>query len=75
MEVKILGMGCARCNNLERMVRDVLAECGIDVTVSNVSRPQEIFAYPVMAVPALVITTKSRPLAASQIKKRLLTGL
>ena len=55
MEVKILGMGCARCNNLERMVRDVLAECGIDVTVSKVSRPQEILAYPVLAVPALVI--------------------
>ncbi|MEI7827975.1 MAG: thioredoxin family protein [Euryarchaeota archaeon] len=55
MEVKILGLGCAKCNNLEKMVRDVVAEQDIDATVNKVTRQQEILAYPILAVPALVI--------------------
>jgi Thioredoxin domain len=55
VEVKILGMGCARCNSLEKMVRDVVAEQDIDATVDKVTQQRDILAYPVLAVPALVI--------------------
>ena len=53
-------MGCARCNRLEKIVRDVVAEHGIDVTVNKVKRQREILAYPVMAVPALVMNEEAK---------------
>ncbi len=55
MEVKILGIGCARCNSLEKLVRDVVAEQGIDATVTKVTQLGDILSYPIMGLPSLVI--------------------
>lgn len=55
MEIKILGMGCAKCANLADLVREVVAEMGIDAQVDKVEEIQEIMSYGVMATPAMVI--------------------
>jgi len=61
MEVKVLGMGCARCRDLEQRARKALAEMGLATEVEKVDDIQIIMTYRVMATPALVIngTVKS----------------
>lgn len=55
MEVKILGTGCSKCKNLEKMTKDVISQNGINATVSKVENIMEIMKYGVMSTPALVV--------------------
>lgn len=55
MQIKILGTGCAKCQRLEQLTREVVAELGVEATFDHVRDMQEIMAYPVMTTPALVI--------------------
>jgi len=55
MHIKILGSGCARCNRLERLTREAVAELGIDAEFEHVRDMDAIMAYPVMTTPALVV--------------------
>lgn len=58
MEIKILGTGCPKCKALERITRDVIAENGIDATVSKVEEIMDIVKFGVMMTPALVVDGK-----------------
>ena len=55
MLIKILGTGCAKCQRLEQLTREVAAELGIDAKFDHVRDMPSIMAYPVMSTPALVI--------------------
>jgi len=55
MHIKILGSGCARCNRLEQLTREAVAELGIDAEFEHVRDMDAIMAYPVMTTPALVV--------------------
>lgn len=55
MRIKILGSGCAKCNRLEQLTRETLAELGIEAGFEHVREMGEIMAYPVMTTPALVV--------------------
>lgn len=55
MIIKILGTGCAKCQRLEQLTREVAAELGIAAEFEHVRDMQAIMAYPVMSTPALVI--------------------
>lgn len=55
MEIKILGSGCAKCNEMERVARQAISDAGIDATVEHVTEFTEIMAYGVMSTPALVV--------------------
>ncbi|MCC2638838.1 MAG: redox-active disulfide protein 2 [Moraxellaceae bacterium] len=55
MIIKILGSGCAKCNRLEQLTREAVAELGIDATFLHVRDMDAIMAYPVMTTPALVV--------------------
>ncbi len=55
MIIKILGSGCAKCNRLEQLTRDAVAELGIDASFEHVRDMDQIMAYPVLSTPALVI--------------------
>ncbi len=58
MEIKILGGGCARCQQLEAVTRKVVNELGYEVQFSKVKAMNEIMAYDVMTTPALVVDEK-----------------
>ena len=58
MEIKILGTGCSKCNKLEQITRDAVAEAGVDASISKVDDILEIMAYGVMTTPALVVDKK-----------------
>ena len=55
MKLEILGMGCAKCNKLEELVRETVQETGVNAEVSKVDDIKKIMGYGVMTTPALVI--------------------
>lgn len=57
-DIKVLGTGCAKCNALEKAVREAVAEAGIAATITKVDDLVEIMKYRVMTTPALVVDGK-----------------
>jgi small redox-active disulfide protein 2 len=55
MLIKILGSGCAKCNRLEQLTREAVAELGLEASFEHVTEMDKILAYPIMTTPALVI--------------------
>ncbi len=55
VKVRILGTGCPRCNELEKMCFNVAAEYNIDADIQKVTNLDEILSYGVIHTPALVI--------------------
>jgi small redox-active disulfide protein 2 len=58
MIIKILGMGCAKCNKLEEKVKEVAKNNNIEADFIKVTDIQKIMKYQVMMTPALVINEK-----------------
>ncbi len=54
-QIKILGSGCAKCQSLTGVVKDVVLENNIDATVEKVEDIIEIMKFDVLSTPALVI--------------------
>lgn len=55
MDIKVLGTGCAKCNQLVETARRALEQAGIAADVTKVEEIDQIMAYGVMMTPALVI--------------------
>ena len=55
MEIKILGGGCARCDRLEKLAREVAKELMVEAAFTKVKDMDAIMAYDVLSTPALVI--------------------
>ncbi len=56
--VKVLGSGCAKCNQLEEATKEALATLGMDTTIDHVTDFSQIASYGVMSTPALVVDSK-----------------
>ena len=56
--VKILGTGCSKCQNLTKVVTEVIAENHLDASVEKVEDIMDIMQYKVMLTPALVVDEK-----------------
>ena len=55
MEIKVLGPGCAKCQKTEEVVKEAVAESGVEADVEKVSDIMKIAGYGVMGTPAVVI--------------------
>jgi small redox-active disulfide protein 2 len=58
MEIKVLGPGCMKCKNMEKVVRETVEQNNIAAQVSKVEDIMEIMNYGVMTTPALVVDGK-----------------
>jgi small redox-active disulfide protein 2 len=58
MEIKVLGPGCARCEQVEKLIREALTETGVEATVDKVKDFKQIASYGVFGTPAVVIDGK-----------------
>ncbi|RJQ70830.1 MAG: thioredoxin family protein [Desulfobacteraceae bacterium] len=55
MEIKVLGTSCPKCQQAERIVRETVAQSGIDASVEKISDYAVIAAYGVFGTPAVVV--------------------
>ena len=55
LEIKVLGPGCARCNQLEQDLMAVMAEMNLPADIEHVTDIAEISSYGVMGTPALIV--------------------
>ena len=55
MDIKVLGPGCPKCQETERLVREVVAESSVDAKVEKVTDLMKIAGYGVFGTPAVVI--------------------
>jgi small redox-active disulfide protein 2 len=55
MNIKILGTGCAKCNQVEKTAREVVKELGIDASIEEVKDIRKIMEYNVLITPGLVV--------------------
>ena len=58
MKIEILGTGCAKCVQLEKVVKEAVAKTGRFVQVEKVDDIAKIMEYQVMSTPGLVIDGK-----------------
>ena len=55
MQIKVLGPGCARCQQTAEHVKEAVTESGIEANIEKVTDAMEIAAYGVFGTPAVVI--------------------
>ena len=58
MNIKILGLGCAKCDLLEKNIQKVVENLTINATIEKVEDYDQILSYGIMRTPGLVIDEK-----------------
>ena len=55
MKIEILGMGCQKCNALDKAAKQAAKELEIDAEFVKIEDIKEIMKYGVMTTPALAV--------------------
>jgi len=75
MKIEILGSGCAKCKSVEKLVRNVVEELGIQADIVKIEDLQEIVNRGIMMTPAVFIDGESKIVGrvptADELKKLL----
>jgi small redox-active disulfide protein 2 len=58
MEIRILGTGCPRCDEVEKRTMNALVELNVAADVQKVKDINEIAKYGILGTPGLVINGK-----------------
>ena len=75
MNIKVLGGGCCKCENLLEAVKEAVAEKGVDAEIEYITDMAKIMEYGIMSTPALMVDNKvvsmGRVLKAKEVLKYL----
>lgn len=55
MNIKVLGHGCPKCEQTEKIIRETVAKEGVAADVEKVTDTMEIAGYGVFGTPAVVV--------------------
>ena len=55
MDIKVLGPGCPKCRQTEKIVSETVAEAGVEAQVEKITDTLEIAGYGVFGTPAVVV--------------------
>ncbi len=75
MDIKILGPGCAKCREVEKIVREAIGEAGVEAGVEHVADFRKIAEYGVFSTPAVVVDGKVRSVGKVPKKEEILAWL
>jgi small redox-active disulfide protein 2 len=76
--IKILGTGCPKCKQTEAIVRQAVAEMGLEAQVEKVEDMMQIMSYNILSTPAVVVDEvvklKGRVPSVGEVKEILSVG-
>ncbi len=75
MKIKVLGPGCAKCSEVERIVREAVAESGKAIEVEKITDMQEFMKYGVFSTPAVVVDEQVKAVGKVPGKKDVLAWI
>ncbi len=75
MEIKILGPGCPKCQQTEKIVKEAVAEAGVTANVEKVADMMKIAGYGVFLTPAVVVDGEVKCVGKVPKKEDVLTWL
>ena len=55
MEIKVLGPGCPKCQQTEKVVKEAISEVGVAADIEKVTDVMKIAGYGVFGTPAVVV--------------------
>ena len=55
MDIKVLGPGCPKCQQTEKVVKEAVTEAGVEAQIEKVTDTMEIAGYGVFGTPAVVV--------------------
>jgi len=55
VDIKVLGPGCPKCEQTEKVIKETVAETGADAQIEKVTDIKAIAGYGVFMTPAVVI--------------------
>ena len=55
LEIKVLGPGCPKCRQTEKVVKEAVMEAGVDAQIEKITDTMEIAGYGVFGTPAVVV--------------------
>ena len=75
MDIKILGPGCPKCQQTEKMVKEVMTEAGVAADVEKVTDVMKIAGYGVFGTPAVVVDGEVKSVGKIPKKEDVLSWL
>ena len=73
MEIKVLGPGCPKCEKTVKIVKEALAESGLDADLEKITDAMEIAGYGVFGTPAVVVDGQVKSVGKIPAKKDILS--
>ena len=75
MEIKVCGPGCANCTKAESIVKEAVADAGIDARVLKISDFAEMAKLGVLSTPAVIVNGQIKCVGKVPTKNEVLEWL
>jgi small redox-active disulfide protein 2 len=75
MDIKILGPGCINCQKVEKLVRETVAEAGVEADIEKVSDIIKIAKFGVFGTPAVVVDGEVKSVGKIPRKEEILAWI
>jgi len=75
MEIKVLGPGCPKCQQTEKVVKEAVAEAGVSADIEKVTNALKIAGYGVFGTPAVVVDGDVKSVGKIPKKEDVLTWI
>jgi len=75
MEIKVCGPGCANCTKTENIVKEAVADSGIDAQILKISDFVEMAKLGILSTPAVVINGQIKCVGKVPTKNEVLEWL
>jgi small redox-active disulfide protein 2 len=75
MDIKVLGPGCPKCRQTEKIVKEAVSEAGIEARIEKVTDTMEIAGFGVFGTPAVVVDNEVKSVGKIPTKRDVLAWI